>query len=64
MTDAPAHGVRATTDRAIASARKAVGALYMTRRASDGAKVEMIRTIWAFTYHCPSCEDETVYYEA
>ena len=25
--------------------------------------VEMIRTIWSFTYLCPSCGDEMVFYE-
>ena len=54
---AAAHGV-------MAAARKALGTLYMTKRGSDGAKVEMIRTIWSFTYLCPSCGDEMVFYEA
>ncbi len=64
LTDAPAQDVRAAADRVIAAARKAIGTLYMTKRASDGAKAELIRTIWSFTYLCPSCGDEMVFYEA
>ena len=64
LTDAPACKVRATAHRVIASARKAIGALYLTKRISDGFMVEMIRTIWSFTYRCPSCENEMVYFEA
>ena len=64
LTDAPARDIRAAADRVMASARKALGPLYMTKRGSDGAKVEMIRTIWSFTYRCPSCGDEMVYHEA
>ena len=64
LTDVPTRDIRVAADRAIAEARKATGTLYMTRRASDGAKVEMIRTIWSFTYLCPSCADEMVYFQA
>ena len=64
LTDAREGEVRTAAAQAVASARKALGALYMTKRASDGARVEMIRTIWSFTYLCPSCEEELVYYEA
>ena len=64
LIDAPARDVRAVADQVMAEARRAVGTLYMTKRGSDGAKVEMIRTIWSFTYLCPSCGDEMVFYEA
>lgn len=64
LTDAPARDVRVAADRIIASARKAIGALYWTRRVSDGTMVEMIRTIWSFTYLCPSCKSKMVYYDA
>ena len=64
LTDAPTRELRAAADRAMAAARKALGALYMTKRGSDGAKVEMIRTIWSFTWLCPSCGDEMVFHEA
>ena len=64
LTDTSAQELRAVADRVIAAARKAIGTMYMTRRASDGAKTEMIRTIWSFTYLCPSCAAEMVFYEA
>ena len=64
LTDAPARDIRVAADRMMAAVREAFGTLYMTKRGSDGAKVEMIRTIWSFTYRCPSCGDEMVYYEA
>ena len=64
LTDAPARDIRAAAHRVMAAAHKALGPLYMTKRDSDGAKVEMIRTIWSFTYLCPSCGDEMVFHEA
>ena len=63
LADAPARQLRATADRVMAAARRALGPLYMTKRASDGAEVEMIRTIWSFTYLCPSCGDDMVFHE-
>lgn len=44
------------------AARQSVGDLYHTLRASDGAKVDFVRTVWSFTYVCPSCEYELVYF--
>ena len=64
LTDAPARDVRAAADQVMARAREALGPLYMTSRSSDGATVEMIRTIWSFTYLCPSCGNEMVFHEA
>ena len=64
LMDAAAPDVRAAANQAMTDAREALGTLYMTKRGSDGAKVEMIRTIWSFTYLCPSCGDEMVFYEA
>jgi DNA-directed RNA polymerase subunit RPC12/RpoP len=43
--------------------RAALGNLYKTRRASDNALVELTRTVWSFTYRCPSCSKEIVYYK-
>ena len=40
-----------TADEVAAKAREAIGNLYATRRASDGDLVEMVRTVWSFTYH-------------
>lgn len=48
---------------AIKKARAALGALYTVRRASDEAEIEMTRTIWSFTYRCPACGKEFVYYK-
>lgn len=64
LTDATARDIRAVARRVMAAARKALGPLYMTKRDSDGTKVEMIRTIWSFTYRCPSCGNEMVFHEA
>ena len=64
LTDAPSWKLRTMADRMMAAARKALGTLYMTKRGSDGAKVEMIRTIWSFTYLCPSCGYEMVFHDA
>ena len=53
LMDAPARDIRDAAHRVMAAARKALGTLYMTKRGSDGARVEMIRTIWSFTYTLP-----------
>ncbi len=45
------------------TARSALGDLYRTRRVSDGADVEMHRTVWSFTYVCPACGNSLVYYD-
>ena len=45
------------------TARDALGDLYTTRRASDHAIAEMVRTVWSFTYLCPGCGIEIVYFE-
>lgn len=44
-------------------ARSAVGSLYTTKRESDGATVDMVRTVWSFAYSCPACRYEMVYFE-
>ena len=44
-------------------ARKALGTLYTTKRESDGAPLDMVRTIWSFTYRCPACDFKMVYFE-
>lgn len=49
--------------RVMQEARQAIGDLYMTTRASDNEEVEMVRTVWSFTYLCPSCEESIVYFE-
>lgn len=44
-------------------ARAAIGDLYQTNRESDGQRQEMVRAVWSFTYVCPSCNGELVYYD-
>jgi 16S rRNA G966 N2-methylase RsmD len=55
--------LRAEGDRVLGTARKAIGDLYNTKRASDGERQEMIRTVWSFTYICPACSSPLVYFE-
>lgn len=64
LMDASARDIRAAAGQTMAVAREALGPLYSTERCSDGATVEMIRTIWSFTYRCPSCGDEMVFHQA
>ena len=45
------------------AARQAIGDLYHTLRASDGVTVDFVRTVWSFTYMCPSCDYALVYFE-
>ena len=54
---------RHAADSVMETARAALGDLYKTRRATDGAVAEMTRTVWSFTYICPVCSDEIVYFE-
>lgn len=54
---------RAEAKRVMDEARAALGTLYMTRRASDGAEAEMVRAVWSFTYRCPSCTASLVYFD-
>ena len=63
LTDVPEAAFRKAADYAMNQARAALGDLYLTRRATDAATVEMVRTIWSFTYRCPACSAELVYYE-
>ena len=52
-----------TAAEVVAKARQAIGNLYDARRATDGVAVEMVRTVWSFTYFCPSCKAPLVYYQ-
>ena len=54
---------RAAADAATTRARTALGDLYQTRRASDGAVLDMTRTVWSFTHICPACDHRVVYFE-
>jgi 16S rRNA G966 N2-methylase RsmD len=55
--------VRREAGAIISRAREAIGDLYQTRRAADGASVELIRTVWSFVYACPACDARLVYFE-
>ena len=50
--------------KAIERAKAAMGELYLTQRAVDRAKVEMVRTVWSFTYSCPTCATQLVFFKA
>ena len=54
---------RHAADSVTRTARTALGELYKTRRATDGAIAEIVRTVWSFTYVCPVCSNELVYFE-
>jgi len=54
--------LREAANEAATKAREAIGDLYATRRASDGEVVEVVRTVWSFTYLCPSCSEPLVFY--
>ena len=54
---------RHAADSVTKTARAALGDLYKTRRATDGAIAEIVRTVWSFTYVCPLCSNELVYFE-
>ena len=56
------QALRAAGDHVIQTARAAIGDIYQTKRASDGQTQEMIRTVWSFTYICPNCHNEMIYY--
>lgn len=55
--------LRKAADSVMKAARAALGELYNTRRAFDGAVAELTRTVWSFTYKCPACGEQIVYYE-
>jgi 16S rRNA G966 N2-methylase RsmD len=62
LSEVGPSALRDAAERAVSRARDALGELYVTRRASDGAAVEMKRTVWSFTYVCPACSKPMVYY--
>lgn len=62
LQDVSDQTLRTAGDQVIQTARKAIGDIYQTKRASDGQEQEMIRAIWSFTYVCPDCRYEMVYY--
>lgn len=64
LTEVDYAGFSHAARKVIERARAAIGDLYLTRRGSDGAKVEMVRTVWSFTYDCPSCANSLVFFKA
>jgi 16S rRNA G966 N2-methylase RsmD len=61
-TRVSAQSLRAASDDVVAKARAALGDLYGTRRDGEGRCVEMVRTIWSFTYICSSCGFNLIYF--
>ena len=45
------------------AARHATAGFYHTLRAPDGAVTDLVRTVWSFTYVCPLCGYELIYFE-
>jgi 16S rRNA G966 N2-methylase RsmD len=63
LQNMPASDLKKVGKQVIDNARSAMGDLYQTKRATDGDKQEMIRAVWSFTYICPSCNHEMVYFD-
>lgn len=63
LTEVAPAALRAAAQEAVRTARKALGGLYTTRRAGDGKRLEMARTVWSFTYVCPACSRPMVYFK-
>ena len=64
LQNIPEDELKKAGDEIMAQARKAIGDYYQTQRQTDQDKQEMIRAVWSFTYVCPSCKSEMVYYDA
>jgi 16S rRNA G966 N2-methylase RsmD len=64
LTQTTATDLRCACKQVINQARSGIGELYMTRRASDQKLVEMVRAVWSFTYQCPNCEAELIFFNA
>lgn len=54
---------RALAEKVIADVRLRLSGLYESIRISDKETVEMVRTVWSFTYRCPQCSTAIVYFE-
>ena len=63
LVEVPPSEFREAAASVMKVARAALGDLYKTRRACDGAIRELTRTVWSFTYRCPACGRKIVYYE-
>tara|TARA_Y100001933_G_scaffold220528_1_gene229868 strand:- start:1858 stop:3654 length:1797 start_codon:yes stop_codon:yes gene_type:complete len=63
LAQAPSIAVSQAVDQVVRDARAKMGDLYTTTRCTDGSKQELIRTVWSFTYVCPSCSEQLVFFE-
>lgn len=59
----PEPQLRTGAEEAITRTLGRIRDLYAAKRVSDGASVEMIRTVWSFIYICPTCAQEMIYYK-
>lgn len=57
------EGLRTAAVEVVERARTAVKDLYVTRRIDDGHRTEMVRTVWSYTYLCPGCAEEILYFD-
>lgn len=64
LTPIDPNELRRAAEQVVSTAKVALGDLYTTRRASDDAAVEMVRTVWSFTYCCSACNSELVFFHA
>ena len=62
LTEVSPAELRKVARAAVREARQALGGIYISRRVSDGKYVEMVRTVWSFSYVCPGCSAPMVYF--
>jgi DNA modification methylase len=63
LTEVSPSRFRKAAQDVVARARHQIGDLYTTQRHIDGQPVELKRTVWSFTYACPSCSAPLVYFK-
>jgi len=63
LQNVPPDELQEAGARVLRQARCAIGDMYQTTRISDGQCQEMVRSVWSFTYTCPSCGYAFVYYK-
>ena len=64
LQEVSATGLLRVAGDVIHKARQAIGTLYTAKRKSDGATIDMVRAVWSFTYRCPACDYEMVYFRS
>lgn len=62
LTEVSHEQLKRAADNVICKGREGIQNLYLTRRESDQETVEMVRTVWSFTYVCPKCNSPLIYY--